>query len=879
MKKIIIEQGNEFKIYSREMDISEDIFSEQYQQANDIKDNLILNCEMLKKDGGSQNIWEHLNNLIAFCGDRGQGKSSAMVQFTNSLRLDENIEVLETIDPTAMETVHDILDIVISRMFEQYRKDKEQADRGEDDSRMPLDRDRQLKMSSLFQKVHKNLAVLKNSDKFIESEYIYNGSIQNLMDIADSMKLKQDVNILVEEYLKYRNKKMLVVSLDDLDLNISAAYKMMEQIRKYMMLPQIIIVMAVNLNQLSLCVERQFLLDMKGLENSVRWNMDQEARKMGNKYLEKLLPLPRRITLPDIRTISSGGDSAVEIIYKNDKSTIFDSRMLGIEKGLLRLLYKRTGLLLVAREDEVHPLIPATLRELVSIVSVIGSMEEENERRNLELFEDYLFDFWADNHLAEEEWKWFLSLREAGVKGVHNAVLLHLYDWWKKRHNESTVSRRKSVLTLAENVKQNALKIRSTREEASNGSVLDCIRLCYREEDNGMDKLFFAVSSYVSILMLKLKYDHAEEKLLDFIGNSVFGSYQLIREESGTEVNQSRTSYEYKLVKYWKNHAKTLGSLNPAFSKTMNNANVSTVREYYSQFVDGDKALWEGLYAVGCVSEFSWGSDSTAEGMVSDNNVTAAKAAFSLNWLFIRQMEKRGIYQNINAEKWGIPEAEELKNMIFPFWEHFRELCGILVCNMEAVNYIGQYLEDTRRIKDGTNHDIKAYYKHFFESLVNGMIKLDQYLDLEVCWIKKEICGEEYNQLAGVLAEFWESRGNDDDEEEGYDENISKGSLDTPSSVEALYELFKDDDDQPELPSSVRKDSSFANFRYKLGRLESFFEEQNQNDPKIGFNEVAKELESLKKEFESYEQMNADKKVIGDTLSREFNNIRRKLLD
>ena len=864
MRKIVIEQGNEFKIYSREMDIDEDIFREQYRQADQIKESLILYSEK-----AGQDTWEHLNNLIAFCGDRGQGKSSAMVQFTHRLKKDEKkIEVLEMIDPTAMETVHDILDIVISRMFEQFRKDKERVDQEGVGCPMKLDRDLQLKISAMFQKVHKNLAVLKNSDKFIESEYIYDGSIQNLMDIADSMKLKQDVEALVKEYLGYRKKEMLVVSLDDLDLNISAAYKMMEQIRKYMMLPEIIIVMAVNISQLSLCVERQFLLDMKGLEASARWDMHQEAKRMAGKYLEKLLPLPRRIALPDIRTISSGGASAVEIVYQNDNGPIFDSQMLGIEKGLLKLLYKRTGLLLVAREDEVHPLIPGTLRELVGMVAVIGNMEEKAEKRNVELFEDYLFDSWADNHLEEQERQWFLSLRELGFKGVQNAVVLHLHDWLTENGYVSPADKTKA--TLAGNVERNASLVRLSRRKANNGNVLNCIRLCYRAEDSGMDKLLFAVSAYLSILMLKLKYERAEDKLQKFIGSSVFGYYQLIREETGEETNQSRTRYKYNVTEYWKQHARELRRSGSNIIWDLDNASVSAIKDYYGQFENGEAALREGLYVAGCASTFEWSSDSEAEGMVADNHATASSAEFSLNNLFIRQLSLKTVYRNINSEKWGLEESADPGQMIPSYWRHFGELCEILVCNMEAANDIGQYLADNRKIKDKTDNDISIYYSHFFKSLIQGVRRLDQYLELEISWMRDEAGEAEAGRLAAALAEFWNSRQVDEAEDESL---FSEDDMETiPQAQRMLVERVL------QLPSYVRKDSSIDNFSRKLQELINFAGTDTGIHKLVNRKELDEKLNALKQEFERYVKQYPDNKTIDDNLSAKFNAIRKQLL-
>ena len=145
MKKIVIVRGNEFKVYDSEIDRSEDIFEEIYQKAREQKMYLeqyskkilglsgtengersfgVENSARLSGENKSDVSSEYLNNIIAFCGERGQGKSSAMQHFVGELRREEDKEVLQVIDPTAMEMAHDIVDIIISQLFAYFRKNR-----------------------------------------------------------------------------------------------------------------------------------------------------------------------------------------------------------------------------------------------------------------------------------------------------------------------------------------------------------------------------------------------------------------------------------------------------------------------------------------------------------------------------------------------------------------------------------------------------------------------------------------------------------------------------------------------------------------------------------------------------------------------------------
>ena len=878
MKKIIIEQGNEFKIYDRKTNINEDIFREEYQKANEIKDSLIYYSNVTNNTHQGNHVWEHLNNIIAFCGERGQGKSSAMIQFTYSLKEDPGMEVLDTIDPTAMETVHDILDIVISRMFERYRQDKKHMHQNtsplHEKRVINLDHDQSLKMSALFQKVHKNLAVLKNSENFIKDEYVYNGSIQNLADIADSMKLRHDVQTLIKEYLKYRDKKILVICLDDLDLNISAAYKMMEQIRKYLILPELIIVMAINMKQLTLCVERQFLLDMGGLERSSRWDINLEAKNMANKYIEKLIPLTRRITLPDIRTIANDGTSAVEICYQNGNQTIFNSNELGIEKGLIRMLYKKTGLVLVVKEDEVHPLIPNTLRELVNMVSVIGSMKDQDQIRNLELFEDYLFDSWAESHLEEKELRWFTSLRERGGGDVQYIVFEYLYNWLI---DNKIMDSKSSVNVRKRSIQARYAAIQNGRGKPNNGDILNCIYLCYRGREYKFNFLIFAITTYLSVLMLKLNQDHAKEKLQEFIGESIFGSWQLMRKETGDNKNKSRIYYEYDVAEYWKKSPQQMQNVKADVIMGIDNIKVSAIKDYFNQFDNGIEFLKERLYIMGSVSDFKWTKDSASKGMVSDNNTVASKAHFSFNNLFIRQLNCKSVFININGEKWGLKGVQDLERNVPVYWKQFGELCNILVCNIELLFNIIQSLSANRSIKENTNNQIRAYYNHFFKCFMEAMMKYDEYIGFELEWMMNQNTEEVYMSLVEDLVCFWEST-----EPSLIDDNpdLAFEPLDILSSFEDYKPVRKLKASMAinDMPSFVRKDSTIQNFQNKLEKLIYYYEHKKDQYNVITQSFVDLEFEMLNNNLQAYKKTRAVSDKINASFSEPYNKIRQDLI-
>lgn len=75
------------------------------------------------------------NNIVFFSGGRGYGKTSAMRSFAQYLTGDISLEdkekmknqfiVLDSIDPSAMESGENIIRVVMSRMYHMFEKSEQ----------------------------------------------------------------------------------------------------------------------------------------------------------------------------------------------------------------------------------------------------------------------------------------------------------------------------------------------------------------------------------------------------------------------------------------------------------------------------------------------------------------------------------------------------------------------------------------------------------------------------------------------------------------------------------------------------------------------------------------------------------------------------------
>ena len=260
-KTLVITKGKEFKITKKDTIEETDVFYDQYVAAAKMLDNMLEYSESQVND--SFEI-EMENNIIAFCGERGEGKSSAMMTFINVLSQNaktrqntifatcKNIEKIEfskpiVIDPSMFDNVHNILDIVVAII---YRKFKDRYYSGNEN----IEDYKREQLLNKFQKVYKSISLINDQKRILETEFDYEGNIENINRLGDSTRLKEDFRQLIDAYLdcmmNVDRPKKLLIAIDDLDLCNSNAYRMSEQIRKYLIIPNVVIVMAIKIEQL-----------------------------------------------------------------------------------------------------------------------------------------------------------------------------------------------------------------------------------------------------------------------------------------------------------------------------------------------------------------------------------------------------------------------------------------------------------------------------------------------------------------------------------------------------------------------------------------------------------------------------------------------------
>lgn len=468
MKKIIIYKGDEYRAKIG-TEIEEDSFFEEvYKRAEDIlseiseqmypynKDRIDREQNQKKGwkicDSTQEKYWGLGKNIIAFCGGRGQGKTSAMKTFAKRLVKAENkerkyiYEVLPCIDPSALENNESVLRLIVSKMF--YRMVEFWGDSSS--AHEDYNRKKKEEILKLFKKCFTNIDYLDSSkEKDWEMD-----DLELLVQLGNSTKFKENLKELIEKYLEIlsidsKAKDFLVIQIDDADLVTNRVFRICEDVRNYLSIPNLIVLMATDPEQLTYAIYQNYLSGYKILwKTQQNVNVGDKCYGMAVRYIEKFLPQGHRIQLPTLDFVIEENQEELILEYydKREKENIncFEVDLEScqdIQEQLTKVVYEKTGIVFLNKSGEIHPFLPHTMRELTHWVKMLGTMEKitwsdfAGENRKVELsklkhnlleLKQYFMNYWCAQNLDAAQYELIKQIDRAGrVKNnceVYNSI-------------------------------------------------------------------------------------------------------------------------------------------------------------------------------------------------------------------------------------------------------------------------------------------------------------------------------------------------------------------------------------------------------------------------------------------------------------------------
>lgn len=359
-------------------------------------------------------------SIVAFCGDRGEGKTSCMETVKTMLEAMNNqdeskeevkkavddfmkqcgitqtkedlrcknfektrFKVLNTIDPAFFDKDHNVVELVLGMM---YREIKENKDEDKDEDKKE---DKKEAKKTLLGKFHNAKLCLSQLSK--DKVELYD-PIDELEWLSGGLALKDKFQDLCAEFLKFTCGEMqgdkqsfLVIPIDDIDLNINGAYEMAEQIRKYLCAENCIILFSLNIDQFIEVVANY-------ISKQVAPREYLGSTEMAQKYVTKLIPMEYRIMMPKPYNFC---DQPFRYVVNEGEEKEYAS----VKEAVVRLIYNKTRYLFYNNKGSVSPIVPNNLRSLRHLIGMLAAMSDftknEETSNNKEDFKSYFYQVWT----------------------------------------------------------------------------------------------------------------------------------------------------------------------------------------------------------------------------------------------------------------------------------------------------------------------------------------------------------------------------------------------------------------------------------------------------------------------------------------------------
>ena len=576
--------------------VKESLFSEQYKNAFDSLSSYLKVSETWKNEGN-----EPFNNIFAFIGERGAGKTSCMLSVANELTeksedsfMSNYQEVnncsfhkLSLIDPSFFDDKHGIVAEILASLYHEYKITEK-----------PNNSLERTEILGKFTDLQKDFNCLLASDA--EKPY---DDLDQLVSLSAAVNLRSNFGELVTMFMNYIGKPegKLIIMIDDIDLHTNQATVMVEQIRKYLVQPNVIILLAIKLDQLAMLKRQQYIIEYKELLEKGKISEDV-IDEMVERYLTKLIPFDQRIFMPTAQEFLGWGLTVKSIQGETED---FSSVRMAIPE----LIFRKTRYLFYNTALKTSYIVPRNLRELRSLLKLLVGMSESNTVNNKEQFKKYFFENWVLNNLNTEQTNCIYDLLKVTDAFLFNAAALRIIK--KQFFLERDVALDDSEIS-------NILNESNVVYNISLGDVMAIISYL-EKQDQPMDKLhfLFMIRSIYSMRLYEF-YDERTEDTTNVaknkervIGLSPFENLELSNYEKlvgGSFVNSIITDILPKTVSSSDTRSRSVRMI----SLTQLNLLISECIEHFEEIPENVIMLAE--FFMLCISRYIDTKDRKSQG-------------------------------------------------------------------------------------------------------------------------------------------------------------------------------------------------------------------------------------------------------------------------
>lgn len=393
-----------------------------------IKTILQLNKDISGNYSVMNEMQNSIQNVIAYTGRRGTGKTSAMLSFANNLtsgksNFQETFYALPYTDVSVLEENEDVFLIVLSKMLNLIH-----------DSMPTYNHSYNVDINEKINSIKERICTVYDHYLSIREKDPHNlNSSYSLMEkTLAKCNVRTEFAKLVSDYInllnQINNRKntdgYLIICIDDVDMVKNTHLRIMQDIHQYFMIPNVIVMVTLSFPVLSAALQKEYFSNFNTIRDKEEYNFHLSFEQT-NDFLRKIIPSDMRITMPSWRKSDYRDLVDVEIGFSKDLIDSFDEKFKRLKNGrlydiikkyfendknnniytvspkelIMIVLSERTEIYLDVYGQKFHFMEPDSLRNLYDMFYLLYDMEninddtetsEINKIKNRKIVLDYL---------------------------------------------------------------------------------------------------------------------------------------------------------------------------------------------------------------------------------------------------------------------------------------------------------------------------------------------------------------------------------------------------------------------------------------------------------------------------------------------------------
>lgn len=386
--------------YEHYEEFEESLFADVYEKAVVLTSYIVdanLRDECEKTLDGRACMEEQYSNIIAFLGERGMGKSSAMLSFALFLKKydDKKIEgryklsckipfeinhplkfyVLPRIDAAMLVKGENLIDIVLAKMWSDFRQRIDESMGQQSEGR---------ETRECFEAVKKSYEVYQRAVSGRDDRNMT--SIRQMDELARCLNLRNDFRKLVNAYLEYMSGRcscsFFVLTIDDLDIVSGRTDEILEQIRLFLMVPKVIVLATADYGRLYLECNKSLSSSLI-CPGNIEEREKRQIRGYTEKYLAKIFPSNMRIHMPRLNVIG-GIPFTLNVqelgIIEQEKNASTTMDQTEDKQALFWMIAYYSGIMMYPFDNHLHILQKQSLRAIVNELFELKTLKDMSEQ-------------------------------------------------------------------------------------------------------------------------------------------------------------------------------------------------------------------------------------------------------------------------------------------------------------------------------------------------------------------------------------------------------------------------------------------------------------------------------------------------------------------